>query len=673
LARFSALLLLVAACATPWQPFEGHPVLADIKFEGNKSISRSELLAHIATAPTSGFFSKTPRYYDADLFAIDLKRVVRWYNEKGFYEARILDVQELKDDKGRVSVVVRLEEGRRAKVRKMDFAGLDQLAKDEIHDIDGSLPVHPGDDFDEDVYEKAKDALQLALKEHGFAEATVGGKVEVAPEAGEAHITFLCQTGQRYTLGKVVVQGNRQVSGDEIAFATGINKGDRYSPTLLQLAQQRVYNLGTFSGVRVGLEPLGETPVAAVRVNVREALFETVRFGPGAQVEDTRWELPRLRGEYTNRSLFGGLRRLELQSTVGYAFVTSPLSYDPAHSGLTSSSSGQLTIPNVILPGVDFVIRAEFAREVQGGYSFDQVAGRLAFVYRRGRHSFSPSLNFVRYFLIDLYDKKVTDLIDRGVAGAGLFTDCPTACTLTYPELRYTYDARDNAIEPTQGFFVSAGIQQTLKPGSFSYFRMDPELRIYLPLARVAVFAAHIHYGGMIPEPGGAPTPFTQRFFMGGQNEQRGYAPLRQGPKLGVKPVCDKNADPACVPYALGSVPVGGQASLLISAELRIHADWLLNHLGIVPFIDASQVTNDWKDPIGPGLEFSPGLGLRYLTPFGPIRFDIAWVLNPKDIETLRSGDQILPTRVSVHCDNSTKTCIHESRFAFHVTLGEAF
>jgi outer membrane protein assembly factor BamA len=140
-----------------------------------------------------------------------------------------------------------------------------------------------------------------------------------------------------------------------------------------------------------------------------------------------------------------------------------------------------------------------------------------------------------------------------------------------------------------------------------------------------------------------------------------------------VKPVCDKNADPACVPYALGSVPVGGQASLLISAELRIHADWLLNHLGIVPFIDASQVTNDWKNPVGPGLEFSPGLGLRYLTPFGPIRFDIAWVLNPKDIETLRSGDQILPTRVSVHCDNSTKTCIHESRFAFHVTLGEAF
>ena len=508
-------------------------MLADVNFEGNRSISRGDLLAHIATAPTSGFFSKTARYYDADLFAIDLQRIVRWYNVKGFYEAKIKDVQELRDPEGRVTVLVKLEEGRRAGVKKMDFAGLEQLSKNELHDVDDALPLHPGDPFDEETYEKAKDVLQLQLKEHGFAEATVGGKVEVMPESGEAQITWLCETGLRYTLGRVVVQGNRQVGSDEIAFATGINKGDRYSPTLLQLAQQRVYNLGTFSGVRVGLEPLGDTPVAAVRVNVREAPFQTVRFGVGAQAEDTRWELPRLRGEYTNRSLFGGLRRLELQTTLGYAFVRSPIDYDPAQSGITSSSSGQLTVPNVFLPGVDFITRAEFAREVQGGYSYDQVAGRVAFLYRRGRHSFSPSLNFVRYFLIDLRGAQLDQLIAKGGAAAGLFAECKTSCTLTYPELRYTYDARDNAIEPVSGFYASAGIQQTVQPGSFKYFRVEPEMRIYRPVTKLAVFAARVHYGAMITEGGTDATPFTQRFFLGGQNEQRGYAPQRQGPKLG--------------------------------------------------------------------------------------------------------------------------------------------
>jgi translocation and assembly module TamA len=674
LARLYALLLLAAACATPWQPFEGHPLLADIKFEGNKSISRSDLLAHIVTAPSSGFFSKTARYYDADLFAIDLKRIVRWYNEKGFYEAKILDVQEQHDDQGRVTLVVKIDEGRRAIVKKMDFAGVDQLAKNEVHDIDDALPIHPGDAFDEDSYEKAKAVAQFQLKEHGFAEATVGGKVEVAPESGEADITFLCQTGPRYTFGRVIVQGNRQVGADEIAFATGINKGDRFSPTLMQLAQQRVYNLGTFSGVRVALEPLGDTPVAAVRVNVREASFQTVRFGVGAQAEDTRWELPRLLAAYTNRSLFGGLRRLELQTTVGYAFVRSPIDYDPAQSGITSSSSGQLTVPNVFLPGVDFVTRAEFAREVQGGYSYDQVAGRVAFLYRRGRHSFSPSINFVRYFLIDLRGAQLDQLIAKGGPSAGLFAECKTSCTLTYPELRYTYDARDNAIEPTSGFYASAGVQQTVQPGSFRYFRVEPEVRLYMPVTKLAVFAGRIHYGAMITEGGTDATPFTQRFFLGGQNEQRGYAPQRQGPKLGVNP-CAPATDPNCpAPYATGSVPIGAKAMLSFAAELRIHGDYFLNHLGFVPFVEASQVGDDWKKPVGDlGLEFSAGMGLRYITPFGPLRFDIAWVLNPKSITTVSSSDQILPTPVSVDCSKSDRRCIHEARYAFHLTLGEAF
>jgi translocation and assembly module TamA len=371
---------------------------------------------------------------------------------------------------------------------------------------------------------------------------------------------------------------------------------------------------------------------------------------------------------------------------VGYAFVNSPFDYDPAHSGITSKSSGQLVFPNVLLPGVDFITRAEFAREVQGGYSFDDVAGRVSLVYRRGRHTFSPSLNFVRYFLIDLRGVPLDQLIARGGQAAGLFADCPHAgCTLSYPELRYTYDARDNAIEASSGIFFTAAVQQTLRPGSFSYFRMEPEVRFYTTATKYAVFAARAHYGGMITEGGTTATPFTQRFFFGGQSEQRGYAPFRQGPKLGVQPVCDKTADPSCQPYARGSVPIGAKAALLFSAELRIHADWLLNHLGIVPFIDASQVGDDWKNPMGStsyrsslGLEFASGIGLRYLTPFGPLRFDIAWVLNPQDVTTIPSGadpvrPDILATRVSVHCDKSDTSCIHESRWAFHLTLGEAF
>ena len=212
MSRSALALLLAAACATPSQPFEGHPVLAEIDFQGNAHISKSELLSKIATSPVSGFFSKTARYYDADLFAIDIKRIARWYNQKGFYEAQVKDVEEVRDSEGRVKLIVKIDEGRRAIVRKVDFEGLGELEPKERSRVAEAVPLHDGDGFDEDLYEKAKDVLQEQLKEIGFAQADVSGRVEVAPEAGTAHLIYSADPGQRFRFGKVVVTGNRAIS-----------------------------------------------------------------------------------------------------------------------------------------------------------------------------------------------------------------------------------------------------------------------------------------------------------------------------------------------------------------------------------------------------------------------------------------------------------------------------
>ena len=86
--------------------------------------------------------------------------------------------------------------------------------------------------------------------------------------------------------------------------------------------------------------------------------------------------------------------------------------------------------------------------------------------------------------------------------------------------------------------------------------------------------------------------------------------------------------------------------------------------------------------PIGVGLEVAVGLGLRYITSFGPIRLDVGWLVNPRDVITdpVFGTDQnnnrvlvVAPTRVSVHCPDNTPGCIKETRWAFHITLGEAF
>ena len=118
---------------------------------------------------------------------------------------------------------------------------------------------------------------------------------------------------------------------------------------------------------------------------------------------------------------------------------------------------------------------------------------------------------------------------------------------------------------------------------------------------------------------------------------------------------------------------------MLFSGELRIKANWPINNIGIVPFVDASTVGSSPSQPLKDGLEVALGLGLRYLTPVGPIRADVGWLLNPKDVTTQVPGTDVngnptvAATRVSVHCPGNTYGCIGVSRWALHVTLGEAF
>jgi translocation and assembly module TamA len=670
---------VLAACATPSTPFEGHPVLVAIDFAGNNSISAGDLRDKIATQATSGFFSKTARYYDADLFAIDQKRIVRWYNEKGFYEAKIKNVEEQIDREGRVRLVVHIDEGRRARISSIEYQGQEPLRPRELKNIDDALPRHKGDEFDEDEYERSKDILVREMRERGFAQARASGRVEVSPEDGTARITYKLDPGERFEFGPVEVVGNREIDPDDIVQAAGISPGDRFKPSTLDLAQQRIYNLGAFSGVRVVADPLGGKPIAPVKVNVREAPFQTTRFGVGGQVETSRVEVPRVRADYTNRNLFGGLRRLEITSTVGFAFV--PNITQPTTTGLTTQTAGQMTVPTVFFPGLDFVSRGEFAREIQVGFNYDQVAARAALVYRRGRHAVSPSINFVRYFNSELNGVSITTLSQQQQLG---LSQCIPSCNLAYPELRYTFDSRDNVLEPTKGIFATIDFQQTLAPGSFRYFRVEPELRGYTTLGKFGIFAGRIQYGALILEGGNQnpqASPFAQRFFGGGQNFQRGYAPTQQGPQVGgevraknpefVTPAIARDFYADVDGVGPGHIPVGGNGSALLTLEMRFRTDIVFPHTQFVLFTDISKITERPQLPWEGTLEVAVGPGLRYVTPFGPIRLDVGYTLNPVT-QILAASGNVGATRLASSCNNDP-SCIRQRPWAYHLTLGEAF
>jgi len=127
---------------------------------------------------------------------------------------------------------------------------------------------------------------------------------------------------------------------------------------------------------------------------------------------------------------------------------------------------------------------------------------------------------------------------------------------------------------------------------------------------------------------------------------------------------------------------VGGNGAALLSGELRFRTDFLFRNSGIVLFTDASRITPNPSLPWEGRLEVAPGIGLRYITPFGPIRLDVAYVLNPAPV--VASGAtridpstgiprQVADTSIGPDCIEATQTCIYQRRWSYHLTLGEAF
>ena len=198
-------------------------------------------------------------------------------------------------------------------------------------------------------------------------------------------------------------------------------------------------------------------------------------------------------------------------------------------------------------------------------------------------------------------------------------------------------DLRDNPIETRLGAYGEVRVVEGTKyaGGNFQFIEIVPELRGYVPLGPF-VFAARARHGRFIGD-----TPVTERFFGGGSVSQRGFSERKLSPYA--------TAD---VDGMSQSVAYGGTAMVETGLEARFPLMTIKNMpLGGVLFLDGADVTNTSAELDLTNLHWAAGAGLRLKTIVGPVRFDFGWRLN-------RTG--------GMEPDPSSK-------FAFHLSLGEAF
>ena len=617
---FAALALLAAACggtaAVAHRP--GEEYLKQIDFEGNARLSNTTLRTGLALHRTQ----KRGRAPDPYLIGVDAERIRGEYLRRGYFDVDVRYRTERKGDE--TTVIYTVEEGVRATTRVAirglpDDPGL-------LEKVRAALPLEDGAPFSYEAYEKAKESLEAIVEDAGYANVKLDARV-IADRANHTALVDLAyDPGPKAHFGTIEINGVdgrlRSAVVERLQFQTG----QTYSTAAIAATQRQLYALGRFSTVHIQPDR-NDTAEVAVTVDVAEGAKREVKLGGGVGMDPATYEV-RGRVGYT---------------ITGWPFTMHTFSLDlrPAYARLRQTGVWEPRIRAIATDERQDLFWTHGKGIVQGGYNYLAVEAytsygplaRLAFE----TPVFTDKVKARVGWRIERLDfRTINPLVDQALQmRLGLNQ---TQLVGAY-EQSAILDLRDHPTETTFGLYGELRVVEGTKAagGNFDYVQLIPELRGYAPLGRV-VFAARARWGRFFVK---GSVPATERFYSGGSVRQRGFSERHLSPQV--------RGD---VMGTTEDVPYGGDELLETGLESRFPITTIKGMpLGGVLFLDGADVVDDDQKLRPSKLHWAAGIGLRLHTIVGPIRADLGYRLN-------RTG----PGEPDP-----------DSKFAFHISLGEAF
>ena len=467
-----------------------------------------------------------------------------------------------------VPVAIRIDPGAVFRLGNVALRG------DAAHLAPARYGLLPGGDAGSNVILKAETDIVTALKEEGRPLARIAGREVVADHATRTlDVTLNVAAGPVAPYGRTSVEGTEAVDSDFVAYMTGLPPGRIYSPKEIEEARERLLALDVFSSVSVreaeALDGNGAIPMN-VQVSERKHRY----LGAGATFSST--EGVGLEGYWGHRNLFGRAEKLRIQGSISR--IGSGLKRLSYNAGIMFEK------PGVLGPA------SKFTSSLKGGVEFPD-AYEKRFVDARAGFSYDITRRQTLSGEVRVEWSRVTDILNP----------VPKSHLLVSIPVQYVFDARDNRLDPKNGYRLLAYGEPTYDAlTGAAFFKARGEASAYKAFDSDGrfVLAGRLAAGSIIGSTL-ANIPADRRFYAGGGGSVRGYAYQGIGPHAGGK-------------------PTGGKSYAEASVEMRIQ---VTDTIGIVPFLDAGTVSTgsvpDFSD-----IRLGAGLGLRYKTPFGPLRID---------------------------------------------------
>jgi outer membrane protein insertion porin family/translocation and assembly module TamA len=609
---------------------DGTVAVSSLKFTGVKAVKAGQLKSVLATHASSRLPWGDTHYFTREQFEGDLKRIVAFYRDRGYPDAKVrsFDVK-LNRRQDAVDVTVDIDEGEPILVEAIEYDGFEVLPPARLGDLKRRLALKPEAPLDRALAQASREAALDEIKDQGYPYATV--RVTERPGSSDHArvVTFTTTPGTLARYGEITVQGNTSVSDDVIRRQLTFRPNWRYRLSQVQESQRRLYGLETFNFANIEPEITeGEQPeVVPVNVTVTEGKHRKVNFGVGYGTE----EKARVDANWRHVNFFGGARTFQVEgrysalSRGGRVNFRQPYLFGPRNNLLLTAQSWHRNEPAYELTTRGGRVSAERTLAPRGPFS-------------RRTGTTSMSLTYTNEFQSYQVSREALDTPSflKTLIALGLDPLNGTARgRLSSVDLDFHHGTADNALNARRGYRVDAHLESAgrMLRGDFDFVEAMFEGRYYLALGRFAVVAAKARAGSIGATSGeNLRVPFYRRYWLGGASSLRGWG------RFEVSPLFE-------------GISVGGHTMVESSLELRAP---IWGDLSGVLFADAGNVWNNAWDFNLNDLRYDVGPGLRYNTPIGPVRVDLGYQLNPIPGLLIDGREQ-------------------KRRFRFHFSIGQAF
>lgn len=603
------MLLVVSACAsraTKLPEPEPGPVLPEVRkitFVGNHRFYGWTLLKVMATKPRPllRFWEKGDPYNPSSL-EDDLLRLRKHYFDQGYLDAtaRIRNVHE-KPENNAVEIEIAIGEGAATVVTAVRLDGDLPPGFPGKESVRDSLPLMAGNYLKKEDFEGSKSKLLLLMQDRGYARAQVIPQAEVDREKNEAIITFVLVPGGLTKFGQLTLKGAKELPASVVRRQMDLQEGEIYSAKRLKDNQGYVYDLGMFHTVIPRALNLDQADVPLdIEFELNERKPHTLRLGIGASsVENMRYE-----AEWTHRNFFSEAERLSLLARVsGIQQGLEAKLHEPYFVNRSNSLTHKLfTLNNQRIRTDPFGILEPIFNIVDPQPAYDLLTVGAE---SRVNHKFTKRLKGA--IGLELTSNDFYNIDPAAVEEGGLEAVEDNILFVQFSELEW--NGRDDDLNPTEGEFLRAQIDHsnTTLLSDVNFAKLTLDGRYYQPIARELVLAMRLKLGAIKPYDDTQDVPANVRFFAGGPGSVRGFELNRLGPL-----------------DAKGN-PVGGNSLIEGSVELRFP---LIGDVSGVLFVDFGNVFSTPYTYSLEDLRYAAGPGLRYLTPIGPLRFDVGFVID---------------------------------------------